>query len=184
MGQWWQRSPLSSATLTKGTAEDPGKKLLPEGETSAPVLRNPGCLGVLLAGSAAPVMAVSLSSHLLKVAPVSFSSKYSSGTRAGPRAAEGLSLALLPVELRELGGEKRAGGERGIVWGYLRKGRQEDSLGGQRRTASPVPSREAFNWSRRTDGEGAPSADGHEEPSEGREPGGGKRGRIKIEPAD
>lgn len=93
-------------------------------------------------------------------------------------------LALLPVELQELGGETRAGGERGMVWGYLRKGRQEDSLGGQRRTASPIPSREAFNWSCRTDGEGAPSADGHEEPSEGREPGGGKRGQIKIEPAD
>lgn len=55
----------------------------------------------------------------------------------------------------------------------LREGRQEDSLGGRRRTASPVPSREAFNWSCRTDGRG-----------KAEKPGGGKRGQIKIEPAD
>lgn len=67
----------------------PAKRLLPDGETNAPVLRNPGCLVVPLAGLAAPVIAVSMASRsckgrLLKVAPVSFSSKCSSGTRAGP----------------------------------------------------------------------------------------------------
>lgn len=49
----------------------------------------------------------------------------------------------------------------------LRKVDREKSLRGHRRTANPIPSREASNWSCWTAEAATPSADGHKEPSEG-----------------
>lgn len=68
----------------------------------------------------------------------------------------------------------------------LRKGRQEASLGGGggggQRAPSPAE-RPLIGAAGRT-GKVLPRRTAIRNPSEGGEPGGGKRGRIKIEPAD